>query len=173
MSNIYKAFELYQTLGNIRRKNYTVARCKKLTSYKLTKQQSKSIVQLYSKYTKRVSECFHGFYAEKTGNFYPEYIPDDLYYTKIDTFYNDWFAAFIMDNKCLYDVLFPKTVIRQPETIVKRMNGIYYNAQMQPISVTEVNEILSKQDAVFCKAAEDSCAGDGVRYIDCTCVGGG
>lgn len=51
------------------------------------------------------------------------------------------------------------------------MNGIYYDAQMQPISVAEVNEILSKQDAVFCKEAEDSSGGDGVRYIDRT--GGG
>lgn len=59
-----------------------------------------------------------------------------------------------MDNKCLYDILFPKAVIKQPETIIKRMNGIYYDAQMQPISVAEVNEILSKQDAVFCKEAE-------------------
>ena len=48
------------------------------------------------------------------------------------------------------------------------MNGIYYNAQMQPISVVEANEILSKQDAVFCKEAEDSSGGDGVRYIDRT-----
>lgn len=36
MSNIYKAFELYQALGNIKRKNDTVVGCKKLTSYKLT-----------------------------------------------------------------------------------------------------------------------------------------
>lgn len=34
MSNIYKAFELYQALGNIKRKNDTVVGCKKLTSYK-------------------------------------------------------------------------------------------------------------------------------------------
>ena len=67
--------------------------------------------------------------------------------------------------------MFPKAVIKQPETIIKRMNGIYYDAQMQPISVAEVNEILSKQDAVFCKEAEDSSGGDGVRYIDRT--GGG
>lgn len=171
MSNIYKAFELYQALGNIKRKNDTVVGCKKLTSYKLTELQSKSVVELYSKYTKSVSKCFHEFYTEKTGNFYPEYIPDDLYYTKIDTFYNDWLAGSIMDNKCLYDILFPKAVIKQPETIIKRMNGIYYDAQMQPISVAEVNEILSKQDAVFCKEAEDSSGGDGVRYIDRT--GGG
>ena len=172
MSNIYKAFELYQALGNIGRKNYTVAGCKKLTSYKLTELQSKSVVELYSQYTKNVSKCFHEFYTEKTGKFYPEYIPDDLYYTKIDTFYNDWLAGSIMDNKCLYDVLFPKAVIKQPETIIKRMNGIYYNAQMQPISAAEVNEILSKWDAVFCKEAEDSSGGDGVRYIDRTGGGG-
>lgn len=128
MSNIYKAFELYQALGNIKRKNDTVVGCKKLTSYKLTELQSKSVVELYSKYTKSVSKCFHEFYTEKTGNFYPEYIPDDLYYTKIDTFYNDWLAGSIMDNKCLYDILFPKAVIKQPETIIKRMNGIYYDA---------------------------------------------
>ena len=67
MSNIYKAFELYQALGNIKRKNDTVVGCKKLTSYKLTELQSKSVVELYSKYTKSVSKCFHEFYTEKTG----------------------------------------------------------------------------------------------------------
>ena len=90
MSNIYKAFELYQALGNIKRKNDTVVGCKKLTSYKLTELQSKSVVELYSKYTKSVSKCFHEFYTEKTGNFYPEYIPDDLYYTKIDFTMTGW-----------------------------------------------------------------------------------
>lgn len=46
MSNIYKAFELYQALGNIKRKNDTVVGCKKLTSYKLTELQSKSVKAL-------------------------------------------------------------------------------------------------------------------------------
>ena len=129
----------------------------------LTKEQEKQVKTFYAPYTKTTS-LFHGFFLEKTGEFHPEHIPNDLYYTKIDPYFNPENLGRALDNKCLYNRLFPG--IAQVETVACRMAGLWFDADMQQISREEAKILLEKQSAVFVKVASSSCGGKGVHYID-------
>lgn len=127
----------------------------------LTAEQKKQVEEFWKPYTK-VTSVFHAFYLEKTGNFHPAYIPTDLYYTKIDPYFNPASKSAVLDNKCLYSRLFPG--IPQPQVVLSRMNGYWFSGQ-QRVSWQEAQSILDKEEAVFAKVAAGSCSGKGVFYL--------
>ena len=51
----------------------------------LTEEQKKEIEQFYAPYAK-VDTRYHDFYTAVTGNYHVNYLPDNLYYTKIDQY---------------------------------------------------------------------------------------
>lgn len=129
----------------------------------LSPEQKKQVKAFYAPY-KKITPLFHAFFLEKTGEFHPEHIPNDLYYTKIDPYFNPENLGRALDNKCLYSRLFPG--IAQAETIVCRMAGMWFDAGMQQTSWENAAALLDKQSAVFVKVASASCGGKGVHYID-------
>ena len=167
MSNLYKWYNRYLSLGNIKRKRELRKNCKKNVHSLLDKSHTIQVDNFWKDYCK-VNPIFHSFYSEKTGKFSEQYMPDDVYYTKIDTYYNDWLAASIMDNKCLYDRYFPADIIKQPETIIKRINGFYFDSQGMIISLEQVTHILKKLESAFLKKSVDSAGGHGVCYLSGT-----
>jgi len=129
----------------------------------LTKEQKQEITDFYKPYVKNVNTIFHEFYYEKTGKFYTNYLPDDLYYTKIDMYYNDWENARILDNKCLYSKLFPN--VNQPEIFAYRMGGFWYDSSMTMLSKEKIIEKTKEEQELFIKIATQSQGGKGVFYI--------
>ena len=131
----------------------------------LTASQKKEIKKLYGKYT-NVKFVFHEFYTQKTGKFDKNYIPDDIYYQKIDRYFNNWEAAYFLDNKCYYDEWYFKG-ISIPRTVVKRTNGMWSVKEenaVRFISKEEAYKLISTCDC-FAKQAVASCGGSGVRKI--------
>ena len=90
----------------------------------LTKEQKKEIKDFYQPYAK-ADPIIHQYYYKNTGCFDKRFIPDNLHYSRIDYYLNDWDQAHFLDNKCLYTQLYPG--ILQPETIISRVNGIWQN----------------------------------------------
>ena len=129
----------------------------------LTVEETQQIKDFWAPYVK-IDQAFHAFYKEKTGTFYPEYLPTDLYINSVDEYFNDRKMANAIDNKCLYSRLFPG--ISQPEMVLYRMNGFWYNDQQQIISAQEVEQLLEKEQTVFVKVATRSSGGKGVYYFD-------
>jgi hypothetical protein len=131
----------------------------------LSNEQKKEIDAVYKKYVGRMNYDFHDFYSQKTGIFSPYYIPDDLYYAYVDTFYNHWEAANYIDNKCYYDVLFPE--FRQPETVAKRINQFWYiNGEIVPeTDICAAVSACAGRNKIFVKQATNSWGGKGVCYI--------
>lgn len=129
----------------------------------LTKEETEKLREFWKPYAK-VHPVFHTFYKEKKGEVCPEYIPTDLYLSRIDPYFNDRKAAHILDNKCLYPRLFPG--IPQPEMIAYRMGGYWYDGNMQRIDKEKLNALLDAELAIFVKAATESCGGKGVAYLD-------
>lgn len=131
----------------------------------LSASQKQEVKKLYGKYT-RVSFVFHEFYTQKTGVFNKYYIPDDIHFQTIDRYFNNWSAASFLDNKCYYDEWYFKG-IGMPQTIVKRINGMWSvkeEGSIRFISKEEAYERISAQDC-FAKQALASCGGSGVRKI--------
>ena len=132
-------------------------------NYILTKEQEAQIREYYGPYVNKVDFSAHNFYTDKTGTFCMDYMPDDLYYTAIDTFYNDWREARFADNKCFYHRMF--TGIRQPEHIASRIGGLWYVGDYQPISRQELDALLAKEPEIVVKKAMGSEGGRGVFFI--------
>ena len=128
----------------------------------LTKEQIEKAKKFYEPYQK-ISDVYHNFYTEKTGEFYEEYITDDIYFNNINLFYNDYNAFKIVDNKTNYDKLFPK--IKQPEILATRKNNFWY-IKDTIVSISDVIELLLKEDCVFVKRATDCGGASGVFYLE-------
>ena len=127
---------------------------------KLSEKEKQAVKSLFGKYGK-VNENYHEFYKNATGKFYENYIPDDLYYCKIDPYFNNWALAEYLDNKCYYKTIFPD--VKQPETIACRMNRIWYIDNM-PTTFEKVLAVLKGNES-FVKMATDSEGGAGVFYL--------
>jgi hypothetical protein len=132
------------------------------TEQVLTKEQEKQIQEYYAPY-KKVTTEFHNFYTKITGQFHANYLPDDLYYSYIDTYYNDWRECSHIDNKCFYPRMFIN--IRQAENIACRIRGLWFTGDCRQISREELDAIMAKEPEVVVKMATDSEGGKGVFFV--------
>lgn len=127
----------------------------------LTKQQAKAAKEYYRDY-ESINPLFHNYYTEKNGVFDPRYIPDPIYYNRINLFYNAHQMAKVIDNKCYYDVLFPD--IPQPEVVARRRGGYWFIGR-QLVDENALLAEIAKDPEVFVKRAVDCGGGHGVHCV--------
>lgn len=136
----------------------------------LSKQQTDQAKKFYEPYCK-INPIFFEFYREKTGEFSPYFLPDDIYYGYVDPYFNDWTKAKHMDNKCFYASMFQN--VRQPDTIFLRINGIWFDADHNFCTKEKMTNVLEKENNLFVKIATESDGGHGVwHYNDAKDIGG-
>lgn len=128
----------------------------------LTKQQEQQVRDFYAPYAK-VDLTAHSFYTEKTGQFHVNYLPDDLYYSRIDAYYNDWRECRYIDNKCFYRQMFQG--IQHPEAIASRIGDLWYDGDGQLIRHSDLDALLAKEPEIVAKVARGSGGGKGVYFV--------
>lgn len=64
------------------------------------------------------------------------YIPDDIYYTIVDPYFNKPIDCRYIDDKNLYDLLFSD--VKQPKTVAGKENGQFISASYELITEKEV-----------------------------------
>lgn len=98
--------KIVERISDIRRYYYwkRVSRKRVQGKSKLSPEQISDINNLFSDF-KKVSTDAHTFYTERTGNFSPKYIPDELWYAYIEPYFNPRSLAKALDTKVLYDRL--------------------------------------------------------------------
>lgn len=69
----------------------------------LTKAQIREVNKFWAPFRKLNNYDGIRFYSGITGKFSPCYLPDDIYYSDIDRYFNEWRRADGIDNKCYYD----------------------------------------------------------------------
>lgn len=122
--------------------------------------------KLWQPYSRKVrlTPLYLEFYKKATGTFDPRLIPDDIYYTVFDPFFNDWPLACHLDNKTFYPIIFHD--IRQPETLFCRQNGFWKDSSTGAIMAQyEVLSRLEAHSGYFVKVAQESEGGAGVIFI--------
>ncbi len=131
----------------------------------LTEEQRKAVREFYAPYAPhgKVDLRYHNFYTATTGRFCVNYLPDELYYRYIDTYYNDWRESRFADNKCFYRRMF--LGIRQPEELACRINGLWFTGDFQQISRRELDLMLEKEPEIVVKKAMGSEGGKGVYFL--------
>ena len=129
----------------------------------LTPAQRRAAKAFWAQYVKHPNVLSHEYYTEKNGLFFPDYIPLDLYYTKIDTYFNDWNIARVIDHKCYFDMYLPD--MKQPTCVAKRINRFWFDPNRNRISKEQAEKLVMETPELFVKIAKDSSGGKGVWYL--------
>lgn len=131
-------------------------------NFHLSKEQKDEIRKFWKPYCK-VSPDWVAYYASANGMFDPRYIPNDLYYTVIDQHFNNRKLGYGFNDKNYYSKIFDG--IRQPKTLVRKINGLLFDADYKQITLDEGLRILSVYDEFICKPSQETGSGRGIEFI--------
>ena len=127
---------------------------------KLTVAQKKEIRLFYKKHNiENVSTKWHEFYSSCNGNFAVGYVPENLFYVKIESALNATSFLPALADKNLIDKLF--TNIKQPETVIKNSNGFFFH-RGKLITFDKAVEYCSISEKMIIKPSIDSWGGKNV-----------
>lgn len=90
------------------------------------------------------------------------YIPDSFYYAIVDRCLTNALNANVMDDKNLYDLYFYD--VNQPDTIVRKIKGVYMNNRYKIISEREAVERCAANHSVIIKPSINALAGQGIMF---------
>ena len=93
-------------------------------------------------------------------SFNPKYLADDLFYPYIIRSLNPLYYSLSFQHKALYANLFP--ALRQPKTLLNRINGVFYDDAMSPLDCDYRDNI---DNSLLCiiKPTTNSCMGRNVK----------
>ncbi|KGN98569.1 hypothetical protein HR11_08535 [Porphyromonas macacae] len=131
---------------------------------KLSTEQKKEIKKFYKRvWGKKVNTMYHEYYI-RNGLFSPNYIPVDLYRSKIVYRLNDFRMKDAYVDKNIFEKIFGN-MIKHPKTILRRINGLYYNGNYQTIKEEEAIILCSNLSNVIIKPSIETTNGDRVKLI--------
>lgn len=134
----------------------------KNSNFRLSGKQKKMIREFWKPYC-RISTDWAAYYCSANGIFDPRYIPNDLYYTVIDQHFNSRKLGYGFNDKNYYSKIFDG--IRQPQTLVRKINGLLFDADYKQITLDEGLRILSAYDEFICKPSQEAGSGRGIEFI--------
>lgn len=115
---------------------------------------------------------FAWYYAAQNDILDPRYIPNTLYYTKIDQYFNDKKLGWGFNDKNYYFRIF--TNIKQPKTLVRKIKGLIYDEDYRLLSVDQALLLIISEQEVICKPTLETGSGRDIRFWntdrDCTLI---
>ena len=127
---------------------------------KLSKEEKEEIRSYYEEHLgNAVNPRWHQYYYSINGCFTPKYVPLGLYYADILPLMNDRSVTKAYADKNFTERLFPDVL--QPKSIVKNINGFYYEG-MKVISEERALNICSNLSDAIIKQAVESAQGKSV-----------
>lgn len=160
-NSVNKIFNIIYKLQNKKIYKYE-QNSRKCSVSLMPKDKFNELKNFWKKYDKHYKGYEHVRYYTVKGEVNKLYIPNSYYYSKVDYFYNNWPILKKLDNKCLYEVLFPN--VKHPESLAKRINNNWY-VNNKLCSLEQVKEVLNNVDEFVVKVATESSAGNGVRFF--------
>lgn len=126
--------------------------------------EKSKIDNLWSKYNVKLDYRWFNFYnyINDQSHRLEYYVPHDIYYRDIDTFFSKPLLAKSIDDKNLYDLFFHD--IPQPKTIVRKEEDIILNDRYQIISMDEAINLCNREGQVIIKPSVLSVGGWGIRF---------
>lgn len=129
----------------------------------LTKGQEADIKAYFKKHFGReVPTYWHQYLYSRNGVYSEKYIPASIYNSEIIYRLNKFQFRHAYVDKGFYDALFPD--INRPKTIVKNVNGYYYDGH-NPLTEDEAIEICSNLSEAIIKPTLEGTWGQGVELI--------
>lgn len=114
-----------------------------------------------------VNPLWHNFYSTQNGIKDVRYIPENLYYSKIEPYYNRKAFAKCCDDKCYYSERFPENAapsgFKRPRSILRNINGLFFGENFEFLTVEQSARLLSKQNNGY--VIKESITGTGGNRI--------
>lgn len=152
---------IYRIIVNV---TYIVITKKKLgTKKRISKFQKLEIKKYWKPYKRFISDWEYYWYKMKGVPFDVRLIPDTVWHTDIEPYYNNLTMIKGFQDKNYYETIIGKE--NSPETICRCINGQLLNCDYQPISIKEVKDIIKKEGEAICKPSIESGGGRGVSFI--------
>ena len=163
--NLYVNSEL--ELVAIRFKKYVNKSVKDIPTTKEMKKRFKEEVKPYwKKYGINADISYQKYYSMgNVDKFDKRLIQNDLWVKKIVPHYNSLLYAPGFQDKCLHNLFFPN--VKRPETLVKNINGVYYDDQLNLLTEEEAIAILLNYGERFIvKPSVGSSQGRGIHFYN-------
>lgn len=110
----------------------------------LTSEQEKEVKDFFAQFgIRNVKTYWHQYYSHISGSFSKYYIPENIFYSIIEPHLNRSDYAKALSDKNLLNKWFKYMKI--PETVIKNVNGIYFNTNDQAITKIDACQALIKQ----------------------------
>lgn len=129
---------------------------------KLTSAQKKEIKSFWRPYA-RISTKWCRYYSVQNGIFDPRYIPNTLYYTKIDQHFNNRKLGYGFNDKNYYSRIFPD--IPQPKTLVRKIGLLLFDEDYRQIGVDDAMSIICAEPEIIVKPSQESGSGRGISFL--------
>lgn len=94
-----------------------------------------------------------------------KYCPNTIFEPYIVRALNLPVHVLALEHKAFLDVVF--NGIKQPKTVLKKINGVFFDKDKNIISLKDAFSIISTHDTVCIKPTAFSAAGNGVKKLDC------
>lgn len=109
-----------------------------------------------------VPTYWHQYFTARNGNFSVRYIPTSFYHKEVIYKLNNFRFRHAYVDKGIYDIYFPD--VNRPETIVKSMNGYFYD-NAKAISEAEAIERCRNFSEAVIKPTQEGMWGEGVKVL--------
>ena len=136
------------------------------TTSEMKRRFREEIKPYWKQYGVRAKLSYQKYYSMgDVSKFNKRFIQNDLWVTKIVPHYNSLLYAQGFQDKCLHNLFFPG--VKRPETLVKNVNGVFYDDQLNLLTEEEAIRILLDYGERFIvKPSVGSSQGRGIRFYN-------
>jgi hypothetical protein len=117
----------------------------------------------YWKIIARVNPMWHSFYAYCNGIKDVRYVPENIYYSKIEPFYNKKAFAKATDDKSYYTERFAHA--RHTELILRNISGMYFDDNFRIVDVSKAANICVQEGDFVVKPSIDGSGGNRITVV--------
>lgn len=165
LKKIIKVLKKYNLRNKYNKKILKLITLNNLSS--LENAEKVEILKFWKKYLKgrKINEKWHIYY-KKFNKFDEKYIPEDIFYEEIEPKCNSYFELTqAYNDKNYHDLLYPN--LKKPKVVLKNINGIFYDSDMNILLSKEVERYLKKQQdtTLIIKPSLDSAGAKNVNKI--------
>lgn len=117
-------------------------------------------------YGKKIPDKWHRLYQSVNGQYAIDYVPEKLYTTVIEPYFNDRKYATILQDKSLVETLAKDSGCVVPKTIVVSSGDRLFDENRKPLSLSDAAKILSEAKSVVIKPTVGSSSGKGIVFYE-------
>ena len=115
------------------------------------------------RYNLKVDKRWFAHYTHCYGEESPYYIPDNIFHSIIEPYFNRDEYVRCMSNKNYFEKWFPE--LQHVVTIVRNVKNVWYDNNFNVLSPEQVIEKLSNYSEFVAKPSIDSAGGAGVQFV--------